>query len=137
MLRRQLPLIAVLVLLAACTTAKGDPTGAATADATVASEPSITASPLEGEHSAVGVGGTVQDVSPSARVITLREASNGFSVIALTESTELTFADGREAALRDIAPGMAVKASGQPGAADALLADRVLVLDATPAPFSD
>jgi len=125
MLHKWLPLIIVVVLMAGCAT-KGDSIGTAPGDATAASD-----------VAAVGAGGMVKEVSLSARVITLREADNGFRVIALTEATELGFADGSEATLKDVMPGMTVKASGQPGTGDALLADRVLVLDTTPTPSSD
>jgi hypothetical protein len=71
--------------------------------------------------------GTVLDVSPSARTITLAEPVDGFSVIALTGESKV-LSDGEEIMLRDISPGRRIQASGLPGASGALIADRVIVL---------
>ena len=76
----------------------------------------------------VTIVGTVLDVSPSARTITLTEPVEEFTVIALTEESQLLSARGNEILLRDIQPGMRIQASGQPGASGALIANQVLVL---------
>jgi hypothetical protein len=78
--------------------------------------------------SRMAIVGTVMDVSPSARTITLTEPVEGFSIIALTETSRLISTSGAKIMLRDIQAGIRVQASGQPGAAQALLADQVLVL---------
>ncbi|MFN2244641.1 MAG: hypothetical protein ACK2U2_20280, partial [Anaerolineae bacterium] len=72
--------------------------------------------------------GTVLEVSPSARILTLTEHVEGFAIIALTEDSELLSASGDEILLRDIQPGMRIQASGQPGAPGALITNQVLVL---------
>jgi hypothetical protein len=72
--------------------------------------------------------GTVLDVSPSARTITLAEPVKGFTVIALTEESQLLSASGDEILLRDLRAGMRIQASGQPGASGALIANQVVVL---------
>jgi len=72
--------------------------------------------------------GTALDVSPSARIITLAEPVDGFTVIALTEDSELLSASGHEILLREIQPGMRIQASGRPGASGALITNQVLVL---------
>jgi hypothetical protein len=79
-------------------------------------------------ESDVTIEGTVRDVSPSARIITLTEPVEGFGVIALTEESELLSASGDEILLRDLRAGMRIQASGRPGDSQALLADQVLVL---------
>ncbi len=72
--------------------------------------------------------GTVLDVSPSARIITLTESVEGFSVIALTEESKLCSTSGDAILLRDIGAGARIQASGQPGTSGALIANQVLVL---------
>ena len=72
--------------------------------------------------------GTVLDVSPSARVITLAEPVDGFTVIALTEESQLLSASGRQILLRDLKAGMRIQASGQPGVPGTLIASQVLVV---------
>jgi hypothetical protein len=74
------------------------------------------------------IEGTVKDVSPSARIITLAEPADGFTIIALTEESQLLSASGKEILLRDLRSGMRIQASGQPGEPGALLANQVLVL---------
>lgn len=86
---------------------------------------------------AITIVGTVMDVALSARVIMLVEPAEGFSIVALTEASELVAADGSEATLQDIQRGMLIQASGRPGESDALLADQVLVLEATPTSTPD
>jgi hypothetical protein len=72
--------------------------------------------------------GTVLDVSPSARILTLTEHVEGFAVIALSGESQLLSASGDEILLRDIQPGMRIQASGQPGRSGALIANQVLLL---------
>ncbi len=72
--------------------------------------------------------GTVLEVSPSARIITLTEPVKGVTVIALTEESELFSASRDEILLRDLRADMRIQASGQPGASGALIANQVLVL---------
>ena len=81
-----------------------------------------------GAGSDVTLVGTVLDVSPSARILTLTEHVEGFAVIALTENSELLSASGDNILLRDIKPGMRIQASGQPGVPGALIVNQVLVL---------
>jgi hypothetical protein len=85
----------------------------------------------------IAIMGTVMDVSLSARIIMLREPVEGFSVIALTEESELVSAEGDEITLRAIRPGMRIQASGQPGESNALLASKVRLLEAMPTSPSD
>ena len=76
----------------------------------------------------ITVEGTVRNVSPSARIITLTEPVEGFGIIALTEESKLLSACGDETLLRDLRAGMRIQASGQPGASGVLIANQVLVL---------
>jgi hypothetical protein len=78
------------------------------------------------------IAATVMDVSLSARIIVLEGPVEGFSIIALTDESDLMSADGSEMALRDIQPGATIQASGHPGESNALIAGQVLVLDAAP-----
>lgn len=80
--------------------------------------------------SGLTITGVVMDISPSVRIITLEEPVEGFREIALTEESTLLSVDGREILLREIPPGATIKAVGQPGTSDALIADHVLVFDA-------
>jgi hypothetical protein len=80
------------------------------------------------EGSDITVVGTVLDVSPSARLITLAEPVGGFGVIALTEDSQLLSAGGDTILLREIQPGMRIQASGRPGVPGTLIANQMLVL---------
>ncbi len=84
--------------------------------------------PTKEVESGITIMGTVMDVSLSARIIMLQEPVEGFSVVALTEESELVSTDGDEITLRDIRPGMTIQTSGQPGESNALLASQVLLL---------
>jgi hypothetical protein len=84
--------------------------------------------PAEKAGSEITIEGTVLDVSPSARVITLTEPVEGFSVLALTAAGKVISTDGQEIMLRELRAGMKIRASGQPGEMDALLASQVVVL---------
>jgi hypothetical protein len=81
-----------------------------------------------GAGSGMTLVGTVMDVSPSARIIMLTEPVEGFTVIALTETSRLVSASGAEIMLRDLHAGVRIQVSGQPGESQALLAEQVLVL---------
>jgi hypothetical protein len=87
--------------------------------------PTPPAAPPAGSE--VSLTGTVLDVSPSARIVTLAEPVGGFRVIALTEQGRVSSAAGEETLLRDLRPGMTVRASGRPGASGVLIAEQVLV----------
>jgi hypothetical protein len=82
--------------------------------------------PAEGEPG-ITIVGTVRDVSLSARVIALTEPVDGFGVVALTLESKLLSAGGNGITLRDIRPGMGIRASGLPGESQALLASEVHV----------
>ncbi|MBN1249931.1 MAG: hypothetical protein JXC32_19870 [Anaerolineae bacterium] len=73
--------------------------------------------------------------SPSARIITLETPVDGISTIALLEDTVVWSSEGEKVTLNDLQPGTRIKAIGQQGNSDALLAAEVRVLDivATPA----
>ncbi|MGD1995111.1 MAG: hypothetical protein PVI59_18110, partial [Anaerolineae bacterium] len=86
--------------------------------------------PGNGATTGTTITGVVMDVSTSARIITLEEPVESFGLIALTEESTVVSADGSEILLRDIRPGATIKAVGQPGTSDALIADHVLVTDA-------
>ena len=78
----------------------------------------------------VTIVGTVEEVLPSARLIMLTAHEDGFGVVALTEETALTTADGSAATLWDIQPGREIQVSGQPGVSDTLIATTVRMLEA-------
>jgi hypothetical protein len=84
--------------------------------------------PAEEAGSDITIVGTVVEVSSSARIMTLTEPVEGFSVIALTEESKVVSTNGDEIMLRDIRAGMRIQASGQPGASGVLIANQVLVL---------
>ena len=75
----------------------------------------------------VTVQGTVANVALSARVITLTEPDSDVTSIAITDSTELRFADDRTAELRDFLPGVHIRAAGRAGSPGTLLADSVII----------
>ena len=139
MLRKCLFLALTLISLASCTTGKSNPIVPSTTTVSTSEPlpPSTTPIPTKGAESGITIMGTVMDTSLSARIVMLKEPVEGFSVIALTEESELTSTDGSEIALRDIRPGMTIQASGRPGESNALLASQVLVLDTTPTPPPD
>lgn len=78
---------------------------------------------------APAITGKVRDVSLSARIITLAKPVQGFDTIALADGCEVVFVGGGGTTLRDVRPGMKVEAQGQPGSAQAFLADRLLISD--------
>ena len=125
MLRKCLLVAFVLVILSSCNIA-GTPIPAISINIKPTNEP-LPSVPVENAESSIVIIGVVKDVSFSARLITLKDPVEGFSVLALTENCELAASDGEEVELRDIKPGMAVLASGQPGSSDALLTSFVLV----------
>jgi hypothetical protein len=84
--------------------------------------------PAEEAGSDITIVGTVMDVSPSARTITLADPVEGFSVVALTAESQLRSASGDKILPRDIATGMRIQASGQPAASGVLIAAQVLLL---------
>ena len=138
MLRKCWTLVVGLVILAACTTADGSlPTTPATTPPE--NTPFTEVSPTLADEATppaptTTITATVMDVFLSARVIMLTQPVQGFEHVALTDDTELVFADGSGATLQDMRPGTAIQASGQAGEAGTLLAERVLILpDATPA----
>jgi hypothetical protein len=107
------------------------PTDAATPEPTVTLMPTSppTPTPSEEPEPTTTIEGTVLRVSPSARVITLQEPVQGFDAVALTDASEILSAEGQAATLDDVLPGMALEATGTPGQAGALLADRVHLLE--------
>lgn len=72
--------------------------------------------------------GRVMDVSLSAQIIMLQEPVDGFSVVALTEDSELFSPEGDVITLQNIGPGVRLEAYGVPGDSNALLASRVRLL---------
>jgi hypothetical protein len=76
----------------------------------------------------VSLVGTVLDVSPSARTITLAEPVQEFTILALTEECQVLSPSGHQILLRDLQAGSRIQASGQPGAPGVLIATQVCVL---------
>lgn len=138
MIRKLVFLISLLIFLSGCTTAEikktVPPTTVVSSSESLSS--STTPTPAKGGVYIV-ISGTVKDISLSARVITLNESVNDFSMIALTEKSELASENGDEITLRDIQPGMTIQAAGQPGDSNTLLANQVLVLNSTPMPSNN
>jgi len=91
--------------------------------------PTETAEP---ESTPLGIGivitATVMDTSLSARVIMLQEPVEGFSVVALTDETELVSQDGSPVALKEFQHGVQIRAIGKPGSSGALLAEQIVLL---------
>jgi hypothetical protein len=104
----------VTLTVAAVSCGSGDSTAATPTPAVTAGE-------------AITVQGTVANVALSARVITLTEPDSGVTSIATTDSTELTFSDGRTAELRDFLPGVQIHATGRAGSPGSLLAESVII----------
>jgi hypothetical protein len=67
-------------------------------------------------------------VSPSARIIWLKEEVDGFTTIALTADGTVSTASGKSLRLNQIQQGLTVRASGWPGENQALLAHEVQVV---------
>jgi hypothetical protein len=139
MLRKCSFLALTLIFLASCTAGKNNPIVPSTTIVSTSEPlpPSTTPIPAKGAESGITIMGTVMDTSLSARIVMLKEPVEGLGVVALTDESELTSADGSEITLRDMRPGMTIQASGRPGESNALLASQVLVLDATPTPPPD
>jgi len=72
--------------------------------------------------------GIVKDVSPSSRIIWLQEEVDGFTAIALLPESTITNASGNPLELAQIQQGLTVRASGQPGDNQALLAHSMQVI---------
>jgi hypothetical protein len=132
MIYKHLSLVAILLFLVSCTTGRSNPItpSTSTMSPSTPSAPPTTTAPTNEANSSLTITATVMDVSLSARIIVLEGPVEGFSIIALTEETELVSADGSEIALRDIQPGATIQASGQSGESNALIASQVLILDA-------
>jgi hypothetical protein len=96
--------------------------------ATDGPRPSGAGTRLELGSEGVALIGVVENVSLSARIITLQAPVQGFGVVALTEESELFSPDGDEITLRSIEPGVRIEVSGVPGDSAALLASQVRVL---------
>ncbi len=86
--------------------------------------------PAEQAEPDITIEGTVLDVSPSARIITLAEPVDGFTVVALTEESELLSVNGEAILLCDLRAGMKIQSRGKPGEPGALLATQVRILEA-------
>jgi hypothetical protein len=78
----------------------------------------------------ISISGTVEEVLPSARLIMLTAHVDGFGVIALTDETAITTADGEAATLWDIQPGREIEVLGQPGVSDTLIASSIRMREA-------
>jgi ABC-type Fe3+-hydroxamate transport system substrate-binding protein len=74
------------------------------------------------------ITGTVSEISPSAQIILLTEPQNGFDTIALTEATTIVLADGTTTDLTAVQPETTIRASGEAGESNALLAEEIVVL---------
>jgi len=129
MLRKCLSVAFVLVTVSSCNTV-GTPIPAPQIATTPTHEPlpAITSTvAIEYTESGITIVGMVMDVSFSARLIMLKDPVEGIRVLALIENCKLTSSNGEEIELRDIQPGMTVRASGQLGEPDSLLTSFVLV----------
>jgi len=89
--------------------------------------PSSTVSAIPSVEPATYVLGYVEDISASARTITVKPIEGQAEVIALVESTEI-ICDGRLAQLMDIQIGDLIEAHGQVGANNSMIADRIYIL---------
>jgi hypothetical protein len=134
MIHKYLSLVAILLFLVSCTTGRSNPiaTPTNTISTSTPPAPSITTVPTNETEPGMTITATVRDVWLSARIIVLERPVEGFSIIALTEESELVSADGSKIALRDIQRGVTIQASGHPGESNALIASQVLVLGAAP-----
>lgn len=84
--------------------------------------------PGQGKEPDRTLTGIVKDVSPSARIIWLKEEVDGFTTIALTADGTVSTASGKSLRLNQIQQGLTVRASGWPGENQALLAHEVQVV---------
>jgi hypothetical protein len=85
--------------------------------------------PAEQAEPDITIGGKVLDVSPSARIITLVEPIDGFTVVALIEESELLSVSGEAILLCDLRAGMKMQARSKPSEPGALLATQVQILE--------
>ena len=109
------------------TVATKEPTPIAAPTATSTRVPTATTS-----EQLISIIGKVMDVSLSARIIMLTESVQGFNTVAMTEETEILASSGCKAALQDVQKGMTIQASGKPGTSGAILANKVLIMQASP-----
>lgn len=79
--------------------------------------------------SRVAIEGTLLEISPSARVLTLAAPVDGYHVIALAEDSDLRSAGGTSILLRDLRAGTRIQATGRPGEPGVLIAGQVLVIE--------
>lgn len=137
MIRKFIFLALLLIFLSGCTTAKSNTT---LPSVTITSTSATLTTPIltkEAESGIIVISGKVTDISLSARIITLcNEPDKVFSDIALTEESKLVSTDGSEINLHDIELGRIIKASGQLGESNALLANQVILLGPVLTPAS-
>jgi hypothetical protein len=76
----------------------------------------------------ITVTGIVKEVSPSARIIWLQAEDNEFTTLTLTADTTITKASDEPLELAQIQQGLTVRASGQPGENQVLIAHLVQVV---------
>lgn len=114
-----------LLLFAGCSSGDYTSPDPAPAPATV-STTSTTATSTAGRE--VTVRGTVAATFASARVVTLQQAVNGYTQLALSTESEVARSNGARAAFSDITAGMTVEAVGRPSTPGTLLARRVVLL---------
>ena len=99
-----------------------------------AAPPAATASPAapgesnNPDFTLITLTGIVKEVSPSARIIWLQAAVEGFATLALTADSTITKSSGERLELAQIHQGLTVKASGQPGEDQTLLVYSVQVI---------
>ncbi len=75
------------------------------------------------------LNGEVATFAASARVIQLHIAGGGERQVSLAPNATVRRADGAAASPADLRPGLRIQVAGQPGAAGALVADEVVLLD--------
>ena len=78
----------------------------------------------------ITITGVVTSVFASAQVIMLAEPVEGFTYVAVTGETKITLAEGGEAVLQDVQRGATIQATGEPGGADTLMAEQIVVFQA-------
>jgi len=94
---------------------------------TATAMPIPTASAIPATKPASYVLGRVEDTSASARIIMVKPIEGQAGVIAIVESTQITY-DGQPAQFQDIHIGDLVEASGQPSASNSIIADHIRIL---------
>ncbi len=113
------------------TTTVGSATTGPMTGATATTVSTVSTSPTTGSGDGAGevtIRGTVSVIFASARVLQIDPPVDGYSEVALTESTEYRRADGSLGSLVDVNEGSSIEVTGETGVTGSLIARLVKVV---------